>query len=1013
MLALCQSSQEPFGKNRIQKKALNWRYISSYHFEVYYYGDSKELATKALLYAEEDVERIAEIVGSTLAKKIKIILYNSVTDMLQSNMGLGDQSHLPDGQTVLVKSNVEVAFKGSQLQLMKDISYGIAYSLINDMMYGGSVKDILQSSYLLTLPEWFISGASSFISEDWNQEMDNYMRDLAIRGKLKNPATYKGNDARLIGHSIWNYIDKVYGHTDASNVLTLTRVFRNEEESIENNLNISYKTFVRNWKAYYKSINAPLVHSRQTYDSLLLVRKNRKNITLANISLSPDATMLAYSQNVNGRFKIILRNLKNNKQKVLFVSGYKRIDQQIDDNNPRITWIDSKTIAYTYTKVPCPVLVIKNIETGKTVKRNLSGLRQILSMSASYDGKYIVLSADKSGQADLFMLPVQSSSYTQLTYDWYDDLHPSFVENTYNIVFSSNRLDDTLLTTKGIPEFSDPYDLYVFNTTKKTIKKFNLPYNNTNPISGGDNRYYFLSDASGIDEIKVYSSSAVSTNSVLTTLYDVTDFDVKKNKIVYVSTRKGIPQLYSIDLLSYKNEEQENAITERRRYINSVFGFDNNTMNEKKDSIETDIRVEDVVFESDSMKKANIQDKPLVPDRSVAYKGPYSYRYPIAADIINSNIFFDQLRGIGLVLQGGISDMLGHHRMNGGGFLSFDFRSNKWFAEYEYLEKRIDFKLRYDRHSLNAINEYAYHHYVYNDLRGSISFPLSVYQRISLSPFIANTRFSELSNFYTITLPDKVRIYPGAKVEYVIDNTQITGPNMMKGFRAKAYIEQYGLNDKNPSQFNIAMVDVRAYIPVHKEIVFASRISYGRYGGNARKNFLLGGMDNWFLSNREFTSTINNRPFNPLTIDYQRDNSDILFLRFATSMRGFRYNTLFGPKYLMGNFELRWPVVQYFHNGVVRSNFLRTLELIGFTDIGTAYDGKNPFSTENTRNTQNISGNPFTATVTNYRSPFIYGYGLGVRCYILGYYIKTDLGWGLQDKKVQPPILYLTFGYDF
>ncbi len=32
---------------------------------------------------------------------------------------------------------------------------------------------------------------------------------------------------------------------------------------------------------------------------------------------------------------------------------------------------------------------------------------------------------------------------------------------------------------------------------------------------------------------------------------------------------------------------------------------------------------------------------------------------------------------------------------------------------------------------------------------------------------------------------------------------------------------------------------------------------------------------------------------------------------------------------------------------------------------------------------------------------------------LLGYFVKFDYGWGLEDKIVSKPIAYLTLGYDF
>jgi hypothetical protein len=114
------------------------------------------------------------------------------------------------------------------------------------------------------------------------------------------------------------------------------------------------------------------------------------------------------------------------------------------------------------------------------------------------------------------------------------------------------------------------------------------------------------------------------------------------------------------------------------------------------------------------------------------------------------------------------------------------------------------------------------------------------------------------------------------------------------------------------------------------------------------------------------------------------------------------------------NGELRWPIVKYFYRGVLNSNFLKNLQLVAFTDIGAAWTGK-LFGTDNSTNTTTIGGGsiPFTATVINYKSPFLVGYGAGVRTLFLGYYIKFDAAWGMIDQRVVSKKLYLTFGFDF
>jgi hypothetical protein len=91
------------------------------------------------------------------------------------------------------------------------------------------------------------------------------------------------------------------------------------------------------------------------------------------------------------------------------------------------------------------------------------------------------------------------------------------------------------------------------------------------------------------------------------------------------------------------------------------------------------------------------------------------------------------------------------------------------------------------------------------------------------------------------------------------------------------------------------------------------------------------------------------------------------------------------------------------------------LQLVAFTDIGAAWTGKGPFSRQNSLNTiiRGGNGNPFEASVTNFKNPFLSGHGAGVRTLLLGYYVKFDVAWGVEDFVPSGPKYYLTFGYDF
>jgi hypothetical protein len=253
--------------------------------------------------------------------------------------------------------------------------------------------------------------------------------------------------------------------------------------------------------------------------------------------------------------------------------------------------------------------------------------------------------------------------------------------------------------------------------------------------------------------------------------------------------------------------------------------------------------------------------------------------------------------------------------------------------------------------------------------------------------------------------------YGGFRAEYVFDNTTINGLNMIEGTRIKVRYENYRGITRAVESFDNLHIDLRNYKRVHRDIIFATRLAFGNFGGQSPKNYMLGGMDNWIFNDKDGEDT----PGSPIAVTTGTDNRDLLFSEFVTNLRGFNYNKLSGRTYVLFNGELRFPIVKYFYRGPITSNFFKNFQFVGFADVGTAWTGRGPFSRQNSLNTVPIGGgtNPFRATVTNFKNPFLAGYGLGARTLLLGYYVKFDVAWGIEDYVVTSPKYYLTLGYDF
>ncbi|HEY8401531.1 MAG TPA: hypothetical protein VIK89_09730 [Cytophagaceae bacterium] len=1017
-----QTSITQFGKNRVQHKEYQWKFISTYNFDIYFYEGGEELARKAAVYVEKEYTRLTDQLNYTPYSRIKILIYNTATDLHGSNIGLESDETFMGGHTNFVKSKIEVAFTGSHELFQKELRHELSSIILHMMLFGGSFKDIVQSSYLLSFPEWFLSGASAYLADGWSVEMDNYVRDAFLFDRIKNSSTLSGKDAEIIGQSIWNYIEQLRGKSAVAGVLGLSRILRNEKSSIETGLGISYQQFMYEWKKFYTSDIESLKSAYVFADAKnKLFNKKRRDIKYENLNFNKEGEYLLFTGAEKGRLKIYLHDFKRGKSTSVIKAGAKLFGQKPDPNLCHISWISSDVFAAVINKKNKSFLYKYDVKNNQSSAIAFNHFRQVVSADVSSDGKYIVLSADKAGQNDLFLYEVSSGRIKQVTNDIADDLDPVFIEDSYSFVFSSNRCQDTLaIKSDSLGNFH----LYVFSPSHPgVVQKMNHDGNSSKPVIYDANTILYLNDHSGITNIYKLNLNTGEENAVSNFISKVITFDVSKNtnSIAYVLIQDGKEQIYVDDdffvdktyplPLTFR-ETKLNPRQERKQVeIPDISG------GSIQDSTETtyEIDINNYRFESDVIKitKPEIQpteNKVNILDISEEIKitGPYPAKNSFSIDQVISTLRIDPLRGLGIVIIGNMSDMMGNHRINMGIFGLSDLRSSNVFGEYIYLKKRMDQKIRFDRQSLILEKGDARHYYTLNKFAYTFSYPFSVRSRFTAGPELMHSRYSDISDPNTITFPDKTVLYTGLKTELVYDNTTVYGLNMMKGNRAKVSFNWYAAPGEPNKDFGKLMLDLRNYLPIHKEIVLATRLSYGEFVGSSKKKFLIGGMDNWFFNSTNFSD-----PNTPLTISKLQDNSDLLFTEFVTPMRGFPYNAKFGPKYTVLNNELRFPIVKYLYNGPINSNFFRNLQLIGFTDIGTAWSGTNPFTQSNSTNTQVIDRYPFSATVVNYRNPFLIGYGFGFRTLFLGYYLKFDVAWGKADAQPEERKFYLTFGYDF
>jgi len=1106
--AHAQFNQTEFGKNRVQYKDFNWRFYSSDNFDIYFYEGGQDNALIAAKFLEKEFERITDIIGYAPYSKTKIFLYNSNKDLLQSNVGVGGKKYTVGGQTDFVKSQVEIAYPGTMIAFKDELVKQISEMLISDMMFGGSLTDMFQSAYLLSLPEWFIQGAARYIAEGWSIEMDDFMREQLHENNNLKLGKLTGDDAALAGQSVWNFVANRYGKSSISNILNLTRIIRNEESSIVNTLGIPYKLFLRQWQSYYAEMAAQVGESYiYPNEDFKLRNKNRKNYTYNRVAFSPDGTFLAYSENYKGKYKVKVRNTKTGKTKTVHTSGYKVINQEYDPSTPLLNWSNNQTLSIVGYEKGKNFMWLYNTGTKSKRQITLARFSQVKSLDFNSNGRLAIMSADLNGQNDLFLYNPNRNTFRRITNDIYDDLFPRFIPKTDKIVFSSNRPEDSLYyenqPAREIQlntDIDDNFNIFIYEGEPEDSllnRVTNTISIDTNPIPLDENTIYYLSDQRGIYNVFKYDLKDSLFNQVSNYALSVQDYDIdfSNDALSFVMLSEEEDYVYLDDNYDFdaniftpktvrqeaiqarvisqrmsenrKKRSQQNLVdTTNTEAPDEIVLPTDSTMTAIPDSLATDnmtqdmalrltnavpldsnmVNTEDYDFESseadtlidtdnyvfetpeadeteegdistdnfrfESDEESGIGNSFLARYRRLQKEtridGPFPYETRFSADNIVTSLTVDPLRRFGFNIQVQMNDMLENHRFYGGLVQYTDLQSGNIYAEYEYLKNRVDLKARYERNGyLFNVGDRDIQKYTMNMFKLGASLPFNVTTRLEFNPFYTNTYFIDLSlvnndvesNFH----------YGGINAGLVFDNTLVSGLKNFEGTKAKLFFTHHqGLNDADKSFSNIE-VDVRHYQKLYRDITLAVRGFYGNFFGSNAQKYLMGGMSNWL-----FFNTDQQEENDPLAIERNVDNSNILFTQF-TDLRGFNYNKLNGTDVLTFSAELRLPIVRFFYRGPIASNFFRNLEFVGFYDVGSSWTGTSPFSEKNSLNTEVIKdGGPFIAEISNFKNPWLQSYGAGVRTVLLGYYLKFDVAYPIEDNVVaEKPKFYLTLGYDF
>lgn len=698
---------------------------------------------------------------------------------------------------------------------------------------------------------------------------------------------------------------------------------------------------------------------------------------------------------------------------------------------------------------------------------NYSSDGKKLAMSAVKKGK---------GQSDIFVFGLNTSAIEQLTNDIWDDNNPAFVNGSRQIVFESNRLSDTLSAgddanyfvslNRNMDLFVAPYPL----RSKVLMRVTEIP--DVNEVYGqpyGPSHITYLSDKNGI-----YNRFLASYDSVIAfvdttehyryffntrpvTNYDrnildhqINSTNTKVAELIYANGRDmmlvtELPNLEDVQITeplntwhrgfvghaitdpgAFREAKIEENIVPHRPETPKGIDFDHYRFSNEKGAPET-VRRDDTTTVSNDSSRAEENAVFRFPIQRNYYTSFYTdyivtqfdnsflannyqvFGYTGANGAIYLNPGFNFLSKVA------ISDLFEDQRIIGG-FRVNPNLDNEFMLAWEQRKRLFDHQIILDRQTFanapiapDVIANFSLKVNT-STVKYSIKYPFNPVSALRLSILYRNDRYLPLSRS-DISLPVRP-VYEnlgGIRLEYIFDNTRSVMLNILNGLRWKVWTEYWKYYSDDHRDLFTSGFDVRHYQKVHRQVTWCNRVAGGNSLGSDRLIFYLGGVDNWM--NASFNRNVN--VVRPEQYGFQT---------LATNMRGWTQNIRNGNNFLVYNSELRVPLIRYLLNHPVRSDFLNNFQVIGFTDVGMAWYGVNPLSDLNTENVKeyiqndpdiNRGGTGIRVTIIDHKNPLVGGMGFGFRSRLLGYFVRLDFGWGIDNWVVQKRIVGLSLTTDF
>ena len=734
-----------------------------------------------------------------------------------------------------------------------------------------------------------------------------------------------------------------------------------------------------------------------------------------------------------------------------------------NQNRYQLVYIDKETGGTSYVSLPREIRQIQQLVWSS------DGSRLIFSALNATSGTYDLYEIDREGEEPR---PLTQDPFDNLDPSWGPDHQHIYFSSNRDSVGSEvqgNHLNSYRNNFDLYRLDTDPGNPSIFQITSTPTINERFPYWDE------DGSLTYRSDAVGIynlEQIKLSNEEETPTVSHISDLSNgLQDFQQAGEHIGFTALRNGQGQLYLIPLESLRVPYAPAPSLLRLQY-ETAFEVRQEEERRKKEleAIQAEKAQIDALELDEPVKATEPEEKPDPETEEADEQAPVKYyifdeeeedyeaprpKLPVKSaeqylpdDRIISTVFgkqnppeledirvsaaeharspwkvqsigfglqFDPVAKLGPEFSLDIADLFGNHQIQLRTWPSFNLRNAESVLAYTYKKPKIDLfaevghRARRIRQTGVVQSDSLIFRFDRTYLDVGIRYPIRSFLDAAVRLGIYRTDRKDQQLLRT-ELQNALDHLAHARIDITLDKVQEVEGYQYKGIFGQARFESfYSFAQKNIA-FHRARVELKHYHEVSGPIVLATRLASSVNTIKSLKQFYMGDTKRRLhrpiiFQNRDRNTRVQNEVIDTTL-------HAIHFLEFVSPVRGFLPNTRNGSRYVVANLELRIPITRLTKHSLP-GNPLYNLEIIPFVDAGTAWEDGNPFSQKKPTDTHYIASGPLTIKLQTLKSPFLIGFGSGIRTNVLGWSARLDIAWGMEDYSVQRPIFTTSLAKNF